>query len=107
MEPNQPDVKVGLKEKLLRLLRKTALGSMVAASTILSAGSADAATTPVQEKPSLEQRVEAVRKQQDAVTRGDAAVESARDLLAWWNWHNWRNGWPNGWHNWHNWHNWW
>jgi hypothetical protein len=106
MEQINPESRVQLKEKLLKLLRAAPASSFLLASATLSIPSADASISRLEPRPSIEQRVSTLRDQAEQL-RTSTAPESKDTLLAWGNWTNWGNGWPNGWHNWHNWHKWW
>ena len=116
MEQVNSEVRVHLKQKLLKLLKAAPVAGLVLASASLSISTADASLSRVQPRLSIEERVTNVRNQSGPQAHPGQALpgtvlpgtghESSETLLAWGNWHNWHNGWHNGWHNWHNWHNW-
>jgi len=107
VESDKPAIRNKLKERL-RAIVGTSAGTIVLATTILSAIPADANVADSNPSETLRQRVEKVRPQaEDAnanLQQGDSKIQ-----LEWWrNWRNggWRGwGWPN-WHNWRNWRNW-
>jgi hypothetical protein len=108
LESDKPAIRNKLKERL-RALVMTGAGTVVLATTVLSAIPVDANVADTNPADTLQKRVEKVRPQVQDANANLQQQGNSNIQLAWWrNWRNggWRGwGWPN-WHNWHNWRNW-